>query len=102
MIFFAALQTTVMNALCTRANFVPAQHRVALAIWIDPAGKVTDARVLTSPIADDVSTGIVESVRSASIGQPLPSGLKQPVTFVILARSPERTGECAGPRSGRG
>jgi hypothetical protein len=102
MTFFATLQAAIMNALCTRSNFVLGQHRVALSIWIDPTGKVTDARMLTSPISDDASIGIAEGVRKVTIGQPPPIGLKQPVTFVILAKSPDRRGDCAALRSKRG
>jgi hypothetical protein len=100
--FYAALQATVVNALCTQPTLVPVQHRVALAVWIDPIGKVTDVRILTSQISDDVSGVIVEGVRNISIGQPLPAGLKQPVTFVILTKSSDRTGDCVALRSGRG
>jgi hypothetical protein len=100
--FFAALQASIINALCMRSGLIPGQHRIALAIWIDPAGQVTDGRILTSQIPEEISVGIVRGIRNVAVGQPLPPGLKQPVTLVILAKSLDRSGDCAALRSGRG
>ena len=99
---FAALQAAVMQALCMQPSAVLDQHRVAVAVWIDASGKVTDARILTAQIDDNLSRGIVAGFLKVSGGQPRPAGLQQPITFVILARSPDRARDCASLNSGRG
>ncbi|URL57060.1 hypothetical protein IM816_10350 [Luteibacter flocculans] len=52
----AAVQEAIERALCARASTRPGHYRLAMQVWIDPAGQVADAVALTpsdDPTRDD-------------------------------------------------
>jgi hypothetical protein len=97
--FFTALQSAIKRALCTQSDTLPGQYRAAVAIWIDQTGHVEKAHLLSEngqdrAGQDETARSLVASIQHLSVGQPPPSGFEQPVTFVILPRSSDRTGDC--------
>lgn len=100
--FFAALQAAVKQTLCMRPGTVPGQYRAAFAIWIDSVGRVSDVRVLSLNGAEQTARGLLDGIQGMSVGQPPPQGLEQPVTFVILPRPPDQTGDCWPQKSAHG
>lgn len=93
--FYAALQTTMRHVLCTQPDARPGLYRAALAIWLDPAGTVARVRLLSPNVGDEIGQALLAGMRGISVGQPPPAGLVQPVTFVILPRTPDFSGDCA-------
>jgi hypothetical protein len=100
--FFAAVQTAVKRILCTQPDIAPGQYRAALAIWTDPVGRVVEARLLGATIEAQNARRLLDSMKGVSVGQSPPAGLEQPITFVILPRQPDQTGDCAAQKAGRG
>jgi hypothetical protein len=100
--FFTAVQTTVKQILCTQPEIAPGQYRAALAIWTDSIGRVVEARLLGATADTPSVRRLLDSMKGASVGQPPPAGLEQPVTFVILPRRPDQTGDCASPKADHG
>lgn len=98
--FFAALQGAIRQTLCAQATLAPGEYRAALAVWTSSTGRVIEARLLGAG-TDGPAGRLVDSLRGVSVGQPTPAGLEQPVTFVILPRSPDHTGDCASQKSER-
>lgn len=93
--FFAALQTAVKQVLCAEREIVPGSYRAALAIRANATGHVVEARLLGTDADGPASRRLVESIKSVSVGQPPPAGLEQPITFLILPRQTDQTGDCA-------
>lgn len=93
--FFVALQTALKRTLCAQSELGLGQYRAALAVWIDSTGRIVEARLLNTDIPVSSSHGLLNSIKGVSIGEPPPIDLQQPVSLVILPRSPERTGDCA-------
>jgi hypothetical protein len=100
--FFAAVQTAVKQILCPQPDIAPGQYRAALAIWTDPTGRVVEARLLGATIEAQNARRLLDTMKGISVGQPPPPGLEQPITFVILPRQPDQTGDCAGQKADRG
>jgi hypothetical protein len=100
--FFTALQLAIRQTLCAQPETLPGQYRAAVAVWVDPTGHVEKARLLSEngrggqdqSVNDEAPRRLVEDIQHLFIGQPPPSDLEQPVTFVILPRSSDRTGDC--------
>lgn len=99
--FFAALQGAVRQTLCAQPAIAPGQYRAALAVWTSATGQVVEARLLGTGIDSQAGRRLVDSLRGVSIGQSTPAGMEQPVTFVILPRPPDHTGDCESHKSER-
>jgi hypothetical protein len=99
--FFTALQASVKQTLCAQPEIVPGQYRAALVIWTDPVGRVVEARLLGASVDVQAARRLLDGIKGVSVGQPPPAGLEQPVTFVILPRRPDQTGDCAPQKANR-
>jgi hypothetical protein len=94
--YFAAVQTAVKSALCSRAQTVPGQYRVVLQLWIGEYGVVHRSELLGSTGNADRDQMLSEILSGLPVGKAPPADLPQPVTLVILPRSPNATNDC-GP-----
>jgi hypothetical protein len=99
--FFTALQVALKRALCGSPDTAPGQYRAAVAIWIGPAGNVVNARVLGADAEDEAASNLAARIAHVSVGEAPPPGIEQPVTFVILPRSPDRTSDCQSQGAAR-
>jgi hypothetical protein len=88
------IQTAMKEALCRVAATQPGGYRTAVQLWIAPSGAVVKAALLSSTGNDDRDTMLSAMLRGLTIGAPPPRSLPQPVTLVILPRSPAETGDC--------
>lgn len=100
--FFAALQAAIKQTLCARPETMPGQYRAALAIWIGPSGNVVGVRMLGANGKAQTAHRLLDGIKGISVGLPPPAGLQQPVTFVVLPRPPDRTGDCGSTKTDRG
>lgn len=100
--YFAALQAAVKATLCARPETAPGSYRAALAIWIGPSGSVVGVRMLGATEQEQPVRDMLDDIKHINVGQPPPPGLEQPVTFVILPRPPDQTGDCDSRRASRG
>ena len=92
--YFALLQSEVRQALCTRTETMPGDYRAALAIWIDGLGRVVNVRILGLTPSSATAQPLVDRLLRISLGRTPPAGISQPITLVVLPRSPDRSGDC--------
>lgn len=93
--YFRTVQTAVRRALCSRAQTLPGQYRVAVQLWIGSSGAVVQSAFLGSTGSRDRDADLAAMLNGLAVGGRPPPGLPQPVTLVILPRSPEVTRDCA-------
>jgi hypothetical protein len=92
--YSALIQTTIKRALCRFAATQPGSYRAVMQLWIASSGVVAKAALLSitgDQTRDDMLSAIL---RGLIIGEPPPVGLPQPVTLMILPRSPADTADC--------
>lgn len=99
--FYAAVQTAVRRALCARADVGFGSYRVALALWIDAAGTVTEVRLLSPSVDEETGRALLAGIGHVSVGQSPSPHLPQPVTLVLLPRPAGATRDCT-PETARG
>lgn len=92
--YSAELQAAVTKVLCQLHETQPGGYRVAVRLWVNPAGEVTQVGVLgtTGDVNRDKTLSTL--LKHVAIGVAPPSGLVQPTTLVVLPRQ-EATG-CTG------
>ncbi len=93
-VYFRTIQTAVKHLLCSRAETVPGQYRIVLQLWIDASGVVLRSVLLGSTGNRDRDRALPEMLAGLSMGDAPPIGLPQPVTLVVLPRSPDLTEDC--------
>jgi hypothetical protein len=92
--FLGTLQASILNALCHRAETRPGNYRMALQLWITPSGAIQRASLLSSTGDTRRDEALTEVLHDVMIGALLPAGMGQPVTLVIVPRSPLHPPEC--------
>lgn len=92
--FLGALQTGILNVLCQNAETRPGAYRMALQLWITPAGMLQRAALLGSTGDVRRDTALIKQLRGVSIAALPPPGMTQPVTLAIVPRSPLQRPEC--------
>jgi TonB family protein len=92
--YFRAVQTAVKRALCGRAQTLPGQYRVVIQLWIDESGVVARSSLLGSTGDRDRDQALLERMNGMPVGQGPPRGLPEPVTLVVLPRSPKVSQDC--------
>jgi len=97
--FYAALQAAIRQTICAQAALAPGNYRAALSVWTNPTGRVVEARLLGAD--GQAARRLADSLTGLSTGQPTPPSLEQPITFVILPRQPDQTGDCGSQKSER-
>jgi hypothetical protein len=98
--YFRAIQNVVKSTLCSRAQTLPGAYRVVIQLWINLSGVVLKSALVGSsgnPVRDRMLSDMLDGL---PLGMAPPSGLPQPVTLIILPRTPDVTQDC-GPADGR-
>jgi hypothetical protein len=93
--YFRTVQTAVKHVLCRHARTLPGAYRMALQLWIGASGTVLRTALLSSTGSRDRDSELSAMLNGLPIGEAPPTGLPEPVTMVILPRSPGVTGDCA-------
>jgi hypothetical protein len=91
--YSAALQNAALRQLCHDRQTRLGTYRLAMQLWLDELGHVRRIELLSSTGDLARDERIHELVRSISVGGPPPM-LPQPITMVILPRSPQESGDC--------
>jgi hypothetical protein len=96
--YSADLQNAVLAQLCRDAESPLGTYRVAMQLWLDDLGRVKHVVLLSSTGDGARDRRIQERIAAVSLAKP-PQHLPQPVSMVILPRSPQESGDCeAGSR----
>jgi len=91
--YYAALQASVGRALCGDPLTALGDYRLAARVWIGAEGAVR--RVLLHSTGDAVRDRRVETrLLGIRLLEPLPSGVTQPLTLLVLPRASGQSGDC--------
>lgn len=82
--YSAQLQVAITNALCRVRGLQPGSYRLAVRLWMDERGAVTEARLLDSTGDAHRDAQLVQVLRQISLGIAPPPGVPQPSTLLIL------------------
>jgi hypothetical protein len=93
--FAGALQSGVLGALCNNPQTRPGDYRIALELWLSPAGVVQRVAFIgsTGDAARDVA--LVRALQGVVISAPMPAGTPQPLVLTVAPRPASETGDCA-------
>lgn len=94
--FRAALQASVLKALCRNPKTRPGNYRIVLELWIGARGNVQSS-ALTGTTGDPArDAAVIAALQDVEIGVSAPAGMPQPVLLTIAPQPPPETGDCAG------
>jgi hypothetical protein len=85
--YFADLQDTLIRTLCRKPETRPGRYRLGLQLWIGPGGDMRASHLLDSSGNAERDAAILESLRTVALAPP-PAALPQPITIVLLPRTP--------------
>ncbi|AOZ03711.1 hypothetical protein BKK81_32395 [Cupriavidus sp. USMAHM13] len=95
--YYAVLQVRIGQALCGDPVTMPGSYRLALRLWIGADQAIE--RVLLHPSGNAVRDQRVQRrLQGLQMPVPVPPGMVQPMTLVILPRAPALSGDCAAAR----
>ncbi|HVJ51881.1 MAG TPA: STN domain-containing protein [Aliidongia sp.] len=99
--YFTAVQRAVLGALCGTSATVPGDYRLAMKLWIDPAGTVLRTSFLDSTGRPGLDAALGAALARLQIGVPPPVDLPQPVVVLILPQA-AHDDDCPAAASGQG
>lgn len=88
-----SLQAEIEKALCRSERTRPGSYRLAMQVWISPAGAVERTKLLDSVGSDAIDAEIIEIMAGVRIDPP-PAGMPQPLTILLLPRPLDRPFVC--------
>ncbi|MFO7190261.1 MAG: TonB C-terminal domain-containing protein [Pseudomonadota bacterium] len=95
------VQASLERALCQSPDTQPGDYRAVVQLWLGEAGDVQRVHFAGSTGWPDRDAAIATSLRSISI-EPLPDGIEQPLTLLLLPRSAHSTDVCAASMADAG
>jgi outer membrane biosynthesis protein TonB len=99
--YYGRIQLSLQRALCASSEARPGGYRIAMRLWIDAAGNVSEYERLGSTGTSRIDEGIDRTMRGLRVGEPPPATLGQPVSIVIQPDAPGVTMGCERPAIGR-
>ena len=98
--YAAVLQRSLTRALCQLDADDFGHYRLALQLWLDARGKVSDVRMLESSGVAQRDRAVLQRLRTLVMDGPPPAGLPQPLTILLTPR-PDPAADCRRYRSGK-
>jgi hypothetical protein len=92
--YIAALQTALEASLCARPETRPGSYDIGLQLWIGPSGALTKFGLLGSTGNRNRDKAIAGMLRDFTAGGPLPTGISQPLTLMIVAQPSHMPASC--------
>lgn len=89
------VQAGIWQALCAQAETAQPDYRALLRVGIDAAGRVRQARLLTSSGDEARDAVLLRAVQRVRLGDPPPPGMPQPLTLLIQAQGASGAPVCA-------
>lgn len=96
--YAAVLQRSVTRALCQLDAEDFGHYRLALQLWLDARGKVSDVRMLESSGVTQRDRAVLQRLRTLVMDGPPPIELPQPLTILLTPR-PDPAADCLLYRS---
>lgn len=85
--YAAVLQASITRVLCIAQPGAFGRYRLGIQLWIDPAGEVSEARVLQGSGVAPRDAAVLASLRALALDAPPPPGMVQPVTILLTPRA---------------
>jgi TonB family protein len=95
--FVSAVQAGILGALCGHPEIRPGGYRVALELWISPAGAVQRAELIGSTGDAARDAALQDALQEVAIEAAPPADMPQPIVMTVAPRPPGETGDCASP-----
>lgn len=99
--YAAVLQRSITRVLCLAQPDAFGRYRLALQLWIDPAGLVEEARLLEPTGVPARDAAVLALLRAMAMDAPPPAGLPQPLTLLLTPR-PDPARDCRPYRARAG
>ncbi len=93
--YYGLLQAGIEQALCADPATAPGAYRVGMRFWLDGAGVMQRFEMAGTTGDVVLDEKIVVRLRGFSVGEPPPSGVRQPLTVLIEPGDRATTGDCA-------
>ncbi|MBV8927052.1 MAG: STN domain-containing protein [Bradyrhizobium sp.] len=94
--FLAALQNSVLDALCRDPQTRPGSYKVGLELWIGQDGIIRHSALIGSTQDPERDLALLRNLQGAAIAVSPPSNVPQPLIMRIRPRLPSTTGDCTG------
>ena len=92
--FYGQIQISLRKTLCADREARPGGYRIAVRLWLDAIGDVTQYERMSSTGSSRLDESIDQAMRHLQIGMQPPLGLGQPVSIVIKPQAPGVTMTC--------
>ncbi|MGJ7530101.1 TonB family protein [Variovorax sp. GB1P17] len=94
------LQNSITRVLCIAQPDAFGRYRLGIQLWIDPTGRVENARLLEGSGIAERDAAVLSSLRKLEMDTPPPGAMAQPVTILLTPRAdPARECRPFGPRT---
>ncbi|RQO53292.1 secretin and TonB N terminus short domain protein [Variovorax sp. KBW07] len=91
--YATVLQGAITRVLCIAQPDAFGRYRLAVQLWIDSAGSVSDAHVLEGSGVPARDATVLASLRALGLDTPPPPALAQPITLLLTPR-PDPARDC--------
>jgi TonB family protein len=92
--YYGRVQDGVRTRFCREKSIAQGSHRIAMRLWLDSPGTIERVDLLDSTGDTAVDRTIVATLQQLSVGAPLPQGMTQPLTMLVLPRSKDHPWGC--------
>ena len=92
--FAGRLQASLVRSLCSSGQTHPGRYRLAMQLWLDASGAVTRTQLLSST-GDAARDTQIQALAAGLVVAPLPPGMPQPLTILMLPRPAEHPFDCS-------
>jgi TonB family protein len=89
------IQARVWQALCADTRTAPGRYRILFRFEVDAAGRLADARLLSSTGNNSRDAALLDALRRVQVDVPPPAAvLQQPLTMLLLPDDPHAAPQC--------
>ncbi|MEW6439022.1 MAG: TonB family protein [Pseudomonadota bacterium] len=92
--YFGIVQASIASTFCGDTEIQPGTYRIAVKFWIDPDGQVRRPELLGSSRDSARDRAVSDALERVIVALPPPKEMPQPITMIIMPRSPQVTGDC--------
>jgi TonB family protein len=89
--FAGALQAGIVNALCNSLQTRLGGYKVALELWIGPAGNIERSSLIGSTGDSGRDVAVLSALQTMTVAVPPPANMPQPIVISVTPRS---AGDC--------
>ncbi|WP_160170682.1 STN domain-containing protein [Luteimonas huabeiensis] len=95
--YYGLVQRQVAARLCACPRLAEGRHRLALQLWFDRAGRLRRSTLLDTAGDPALAAAVDTALRGIELGAPVPDGIAQPFTLLVLPRGAGYHWNCPAP-----